>query len=250
VNEQNISELTNILIPKRDQRVLPHCVGPILDIGGGLNPLACADCVLDIIVYDDRKVQRNEKYNADTWIQMDICDRQPWPFPDKYFAFVNCTHVLEDVRDPVWVCSEIMRVGKAGYIECPSILREITPGIPYEGSRYAGYYHHRWLVNIEGDVVEFIMKPHLLIEKWQLHLPAGWQQSLQDDRNSVSLAWNDHFEVRERFFDSRAEIEAFLRKIVLSTGAYPKWRYKAEWFLERVRPQLRRLHHTLTQSRE
>jgi hypothetical protein len=93
-------------------------------------------------------------------VQWDLCDRRPWPFTDKQFDFASCTHVLEDLRDPVWVCSEMMRVAKAGYIETPSRILEQSLGV--EHPLYAGFYHHRWLVSVEDGVLCFRFKPHLL----------------------------------------------------------------------------------------
>ncbi len=58
----------------------------------------------------------------------DICDHEPYPFGDQEFDFVICSQTLEDVRDPIWVCSEINRIGKAGYIEVPSRLEEQSWG--------------------------------------------------------------------------------------------------------------------------
>ena len=43
---------------------------------------------------------------------------------DGFFDFAICSHTLEDVCDPVWVCEELARVAKAGYIEVPSRLEE------------------------------------------------------------------------------------------------------------------------------
>jgi hypothetical protein len=71
-----------------------------------------------------------------------------------------CSHLLEDVRDPIWVCSELSRVAKAGYIEVPSRVEEQSRGV--EHPRYAGYLHHRWLVSRVGETLEFRHKPHAL----------------------------------------------------------------------------------------
>jgi ubiquinone/menaquinone biosynthesis C-methylase UbiE len=43
----------------------------------------------------------------------------PYPFPDKHFDFLICSHVLEHLKDPVRTCSEFSRIAKAGYIEVP-----------------------------------------------------------------------------------------------------------------------------------
>src|SRR5450759_1474081 len=95
--------------------------GKILDVGGWENPFPFVTNVIDILPYETRKGNKTEEqFSKDTWVMRDICDHQPWPYKDKEFDFVICSHLLEDVRDPLWVCAEIQRVGKAGYIETPS----------------------------------------------------------------------------------------------------------------------------------
>jgi hypothetical protein len=48
---------------------------------------------------------------------------------------VICSHTLEDIRDPLWVCSEMIRIGKAGYIELPRGLQKpveaMNPRLPF-----------------------------------------------------------------------------------------------------------------------
>ena len=70
-------------------------------------------------------------FTAATWIRQDICGGR-WPFDDHFFDFAICSHTLEDVRDPLHVCAELMRVAKAGYIEVPSRVKETCLG------------HERW----------------------------------------------------------------------------------------------------------
>ena len=102
----------------------------VLDAGGWYRPFNLATHVIDLNPYESRRVddaldpEDDERFTADTWIVQDVCN-SPWPFPDKTFDFVVCSHLLEDVRDPITVCRELCRVGKAGYIETPSRIREI-----------------------------------------------------------------------------------------------------------------------------
>src|SRR5262249_54127295 len=65
-----------------------------------------------------------------TRIPLDVCGTR-WPFPDKYFDYSVCSHLLEDVRDPVAVLRELSRVARAGYIEAPSRAREIFVNARY-----------------------------------------------------------------------------------------------------------------------
>jgi ubiquinone/menaquinone biosynthesis C-methylase UbiE len=135
----------------------------ILDVGGGDQPLQIATHIIDIQKFTENN--RNgkignkndlQKYNEKTWINQDICE-YPWSFPDKYFDFVWCTQVLEDIRDPISVCKEMSRVGKQGFINTPSKLCELfshnNNGIFTEG--FNGYWHHRWLITLEKNKLIF-----------------------------------------------------------------------------------------------
>ena len=107
----------------------------VLDVGGWAEPFARADWVIDLEpyatrgLYGDRVAAGAERFTADTWVVRDICDRERWPFHDGQFAFAICAHTLEDVRDPVWVCAELQRVARAGYVEVPSRLEEQALGV-------------------------------------------------------------------------------------------------------------------------
>lgn len=43
----------------------------------------------------------------------------PYPFGDKEFDFLICSHVLEHLEDPVRASREFSRIAKAGYLEVP-----------------------------------------------------------------------------------------------------------------------------------
>ncbi|HEX9489755.1 MAG TPA: methyltransferase domain-containing protein [Stellaceae bacterium] len=97
----------------------------MLDVGGGHRPFHAATHVLDLQPYETRNTrealdpEQPPRYDSSTWFRHDAC-KTPWPFPDKFFAFSFCSHLLEDVRDPIAVCAELCRVSRAGNIETPS----------------------------------------------------------------------------------------------------------------------------------
>lgn len=156
------------MMAKTDREHLFSCITAemrVVDIGGGANPYPRADYVIDGLDYNQRGSLRpvpisEERVSQSTWTQLDICARSPWPFPDNFFDFALCTHVLEDLRDPIWVCHEMSRIARAGYIEVPSRILEQSRGV--EHPCYAGYYHHRWLISLVDNKLIFRQKPHSL----------------------------------------------------------------------------------------
>ncbi len=174
----------------------------VVDVGGGASPFARADYVIDGITYDERgkldagRPRAGERFSRDTWVRLDLCDRAPWPFPDKFFDYAVCSHLLEDVRDPVWVCAEIRRVAKAGYIETPSRAVEQSKGV--EHPLYAGYYHHRWLVSAEGKSLLFRMKPHSIHTlREAIVAEVGVWRRINPRYETLSFEWQGSFEARE-----------------------------------------------------
>lgn len=165
----------------------------VLDIGGWAQPLRRANAVIDCFPYETRGMYGHigdgeEQFKKSDWIQWDICDRKPWPFKDKEFDFVVCSHVLEDIRDPLWVCAEINRIAKRGYIETPSRAAESTYGV--ESYRFTGSHHHRWFVEFIDGRLRFTHKDPYVLEKkrgiYLIHTPAV-----------VSLFWEGEFKYEE-----------------------------------------------------
>lgn len=153
------------LLPEISRRMM--AAPRALDVGGWNTQMNAATHVVDHLSYETRMVRSHDPWNtprfsAATWLQRDICDRQPWPFPDKFFDFCMCSHVLEDVRDPLWVLSELARVASAGYLETPKPEEELLTWKKAFRPGKIGAAHHRWFVAFrpEESLVEFRMKPY------------------------------------------------------------------------------------------
>jgi hypothetical protein len=188
----------------------------VLDVGGWAKPFRRADAVVDCMPYGTRGLygfdgDLAESFTASTWFQRDICARQRWPFADDEFDFVVCSHTLEDVRDPVWVCSEINRVGKAGYIEVPSRLEEQSYG--FQGP-WVGWGHHHWLVDIHGRELQFVFKHHVMHGRASDHFPAGFRDCLSEAERVQTLWWTNGFSFAERIFIGPDELDDYLRSFV------------------------------------
>ncbi|HZI92557.1 MAG TPA: methyltransferase domain-containing protein [Thermoleophilaceae bacterium] len=188
----------------------------VLDIGAWGQPLTRADWVMDLMPYETRGLYGRdgpepERFSADTWIRRDICDREPYPFDDKQIDFVVCSHTLEDVRDPIWVCDEMVRIAKRGYIEVPSRLEEQSYG--FQGP-WAGWGHHRWLIEDVGGRLDFVFKHHVLHNRDSDRFPEGFQQTLSPEERVVSFWWDESFEYGERVFVSAEELDPYLAGFV------------------------------------
>jgi hypothetical protein len=188
----------------------------VLDVGGGARPFARADWVLDLLPYAARGQlgwdgdRGAERFGPDTWIEHDICAREPWPFAERQFDFAVCSHTLEDVRDPIWVAAELQRVAMAGYIEVPSLREELTYGIQ---GPWVGWGHHRWLVLVQDPVVEFVFKHHV-VNRAGSHLAPGAGGDLTAQDRVQTLWWQDHFQARERIMSSAEELDGLLQGVV------------------------------------
>jgi methyltransferase family protein len=206
-------------------RALALQVETVLDVGGWHRPFHAATHVLDLQPYETRNTrealdpQQAPRYDATTWVRHDAC-KAPWPFPDKFFAFSFCSHLLEDVRDPLAVCAELCRVSRAGYIETPSRAREIFSKARFFGLKSllgrmpeVGFYHHRWFVEIEGDHVRFCAKDQrLLMSRSRFITRRDLGRKMTEHESGTFLFWRDRFTWEERFDVDAAELESFRRR--------------------------------------
>ena len=206
----------------------------VLDIGGWARPFNRANYVIDSEPYetrgyygDSRPAQGGDRewFSSGSWIQRDICERIPFPFADKAFDFVICSHTLEDVRDPLWVCSEMIRVGKRGYLEVPSRAVESCRGTE---PGQVGWSHHRWLVDIDHGHVAFLMKYHMIHSHWRFALPRTYLRRLRPEGHVQWLFWEDRFDFREVMIHGVENIAAELERFVRQTYPYPKWRLRCD----------------------
>jgi hypothetical protein len=184
----------------------------VLDVGGWGSPWPRADWVLDLMPYETRGLYGDnprgaERFGPDSWVQRDVCDREPWPFAADRFDFAVCSHTLEDLRDPVWVCGELCRVAKAGYVEVPSRLEEQSWGVIGD---HVGWSHHRWLADVEADGIEFVAKPHVIHADPKFHFPPGVADVLTDAERVQALFWEGGFRYRERVFLAAEALDAYL----------------------------------------
>lgn len=126
----------------------------VLDVGSGDKPHWRADVLLD--KYIDEKYSAQRSGSKETRINHPMFDAsaENMPFADKVFDYVICSHVLEHVTNPGKVIGEIMRVGKAGYIE-----------VPFEGSsKITDFESHLWYCKKEENKLIFTAKKQAIFD--------------------------------------------------------------------------------------
>ena len=188
----------------------------VLDIGAWGRPFVRADWVLDHMPYETRGLygrdgEGPERFSERTWIRRDICDREPLPFGDKEIDFVICSQTLEDIRDPIGVCSEMIRIGKAGYIEIPSRLEEQSYAIQ---GPWVGWGHHHWLIDVTPGRIEFTFKHHIVHGKPTQQFPSGFYDRLGPEERVQMLWWEGSFDYAERIFETPEELDHYLESFV------------------------------------
>lgn len=201
----------------------------VLDIGGWARPFNRANFVLDAQPYETRGYYGParppqggvlEYFNHSTWIQRDICDRTAYPFADKELDFVICSQTLEDVRDPLWVCAEMNRIAKRGYIEVPTRDNESSRGAEYG---IVGLSHHRWLIDIDDDELVFTMKYHMIHAEPRFSLPAAYRRRHVVPEPDQWLFWEGAFGYREVTIHGLSAIATELDRYVAQRYRYPFW---------------------------
>ena len=96
----------------------------VLDVGSGGNPHPRSDVLLDRVL--------GAEHRSGTPMVIDrltvLGDANKLPFKNKSFDYIIASHILEHMENPETFISELMRVGKAGYIETPNFICErLTP---------------------------------------------------------------------------------------------------------------------------
>lgn len=97
----------------------------VLDIGPGGTPHPAASVFLELKMGEDEAAaQRGFAGKPELGGKVVYYDGKKFPFTDKEFDYVVCSHVIEHVPDPELFMSEMFRVAKSGYLEYPTIFYE------------------------------------------------------------------------------------------------------------------------------
>lgn len=103
----------------------------VLEIGPGATPHERSDVFLEKTFETEEELiaQSGHVGTLETNKPIIYYKGNTFPFKDKEFDYIICSHVLEHVDDVEHFLSEIMRIGKRGYLEFPTIYYDYLHNI-------------------------------------------------------------------------------------------------------------------------
>jgi SAM-dependent methyltransferase len=227
----------------------------VLDVGSGNDPHPRADVLCDSILEGNSERAGPLARDSRPFV---LGDLENLPFADKAFDYVISSYVLEHVRSPDRAISELMRVGRRGYIETPSEFTEKLASLPF----------HRWFVRLEEGTLIFrkklgpcydpLLSSHFF-SMWQERDPSFLLWSFcNSGRGLVQYHWMDRIDYKvedDQAADSwqakKAEgpTETYRRKEAISRLRHGvKWALRASYSVtatqrrRRVRGALSSIH--------
>jgi SAM-dependent methyltransferase len=215
----------------------------ILDVGGWFIPEPRATHVVDVMPWETRGARLNleqlpgEQFTKETWFQADFLAKDfKLPFSDKSFDLVLCGHTVEDLADPAALLHEMRRVGRAGFIECPSRLSEQTIGLRDRESRQSGHPHHHWIVEEQSRDLVLYNKKDSRLETSRALIPLSFFEGSNLPR-TMDFSWSQSFSFRlirgEECFE-----RAFATVSALSIPSSSRRRDTAMRFARRMRSRI------------
>lgn len=211
----------------------------VLEIGSGDDPHPRADIICDRYLNDNR--QRAGEFPIVIDRPFVICDGYNLPFKNKSFDYVICSHLLEHLKNPLKFVQEVMRVGKAGYFETPSILAE----------RLFGWDFHSWFVSLEKEVLILTKKEegerfggfyHRLITQ-DIWFRRFFEENL--DKFYVFYEWEGKIKLKINKKPSTEFLTKFDQKVwQLLKQAKPEhkndWQFYYHWMKRRVMKKIKK----------
>jgi SAM-dependent methyltransferase len=169
----------------------------VLEIGPGGNPHPRADVLLERRFNNEEAFQQRggtNRLNTDKLLV--FYEGGIFPFKDKEFDYVICSHVIEHVEDVEAFCAEMFRVAKRGYIEYPTIYYEYL----------FNFSVHKQLINFHDNTLSYLPKSETQLNSFQpVHnlfvaaLAAGYSDLVEDIKHSMfqGFEWTIPFSIQK-----------------------------------------------------
>lgn len=225
----------------------------VLEIGSGNNPHPRADILCDR--YLTKNIERAGAFSIVVDRPFVVCDGCRLPFADQSFDYIICSHILEHMERPAAFLNEVMRVGKAGYIEVPSALSERLFGWNFhrwyctwrgrrlvmvpktEGERFGGFFHRLIAQNIWfRRFFEKYEKMFYVRFEWRRrvpfiieHKPMGHRTLATLDANAYSLLKRAYPESRKDALFYIAWIKRRIKRKIRKELRRVRWRFREQF---------------------
>ncbi len=104
----------------------------VLEIGPGATPYFRSDVFLELnYATDQERIAQSGRVGIlNTEKPVFYYDGDEFPFKDKEFDYVVCSHVLEHVSNADDFLKEVQRVGSMGYLEFPTVYYDYIYNFP------------------------------------------------------------------------------------------------------------------------
>ena len=206
----------------------------VLEIGPGGSPHSRSDILLEKKFENLEEAEAQRGYTSELQTNKKIVyyDGGIFPFQDKEFDYVICSHVLEHISDIESFLKEIFRVASKGYIEYPLIYYDYIYNFPehltfLKFSQGILFYMPKSITllsefsEVNSFFYESLKAGHTcLIDSLKQELFEGfeWNETfkIKKVRNISDVCWKDikiNTFVSKRFFFIRG-IKAILKRIL------------------------------------
>lgn len=114
----------------------------VVDVGGRHNPWAddVVDAYVDYMEFEtDKRQYVGDVNDEDVWREVAA---------DRVYDFSICSHVLEDIRDPIVGLRWLPKISKAGFLGLPLKHREFSNS---KSSYWLGQPQHNWVYAVKPE---------------------------------------------------------------------------------------------------
>lgn len=224
----------------------------VLEIGPGGNPHPRADVLLELKIEDTEEALAQRAFQPELQTDKKVVyyDGGSFPFHDREFDYVICSHVLEHVPDVELFLNEIFRVAPKGYLAYPTIyydyiykINEHINVLFKEGNtlfwmkqkdtgldnfnKIRSFYHKATFNNYWAEGYQNLWFHGFEWDKpFQITRVDSWEKLTYDDKTL-----NEILPVKEKivppdykvYYKNEAKgIKLFLRKVICKLGLYLK----------------------------
>lgn len=187
LSDGNRNDVINYIKKQKQNNVFT-----VIDVGSATGWTSdFADAICDMNEPESMPLNKNIIF-----FKMNINNPYDWNQVDRFitehgkFDFSICTHTLEDISNPTFVCKKLEEISKAGYIAVPSKYIELSR---FENTyyNYRGYIHHRWIFSIKDN--KFIGYPKISVLEYDTLYDSI--ASLESEKRDLSFYWKDQIPI-------------------------------------------------------